>query len=206
MIHLLSMFVGRTRSSIIFTRTVAETDRLTIILRTLGFKAISLHGQLSQSQRLGALNRFKCRHDESSGRNILVATDVASRGLDIPSVSFVFNYDFPMDSATYIHRVGRTARAGQTGQAISLVTQYDEEMFLRVEYALGRKIKVLDVVKEEAMVYCDRVNEAQILAARQLRQARESQQRRRGAKRANGTSRRGNAWQTVRDSMDLDEG
>ena len=75
-------------------------------MRTLGFPAVPLHGQLSQSARLGALGKFK-----SGGRKVLVATDVASRGLDIPHVDVVINYDIPTHSKDYIHRVGRTARA-----------------------------------------------------------------------------------------------
>jgi ATP-dependent RNA helicase DDX47/RRP3 len=90
------------------------------MLRNLGFGAVSIHGRLSQSQRLGDLS--KLRTQAESGRNIMVVTEVAARGLDIPAVSFVFNYDMPLDSITYMHRVGRTARAGQAGQAISLVT------------------------------------------------------------------------------------
>lgn len=106
------------RSAVIFTRTVNETQRLAILLRTLGLGAIPLHGQLSQSNRLGALNKFK-----TGNRNILVATDVAARGLDIPNVDIVVNYDLPGDSKTYVHRVGRTARAGKSGRALNIVTQ-----------------------------------------------------------------------------------
>lgn len=117
LIYNLNEFAGK--SAIVFTRTVNETQRVAILLRTLGFGAIPLHGQLSQSNRLGALNKFR-----AGSREILVATDVAARGLDIPSVDVVFNYDLPPDSKTYIHRVGRTARAGKSGHAISFVTQY----------------------------------------------------------------------------------
>ncbi|CAL1708684.1 unnamed protein product [Somion occarium] len=106
-------------SIIIFTRTVHDCQRLSIILRTLGFSAIPLHGQLSQSQRLGSLSKFK-----SGDRKILVATDVASRGLDLPSVDIVINYDVPSNSKDYIHRVGRTARAGRSGKSITMVTQH----------------------------------------------------------------------------------
>lgn len=109
-------FTGR--SAVIFTRTVNETQRLAILLRTLGLGAIPLHGQLSQSNRLGALNKFK-----AGNRNILVATDVAARGLDISNVDLVVNYDLPGDSKTYVHRVGRTARAGKSGRALNIVTQ-----------------------------------------------------------------------------------
>ncbi|KAL7628482.1 ribosomal RNA processing protein [Parahypoxylon ruwenzoriense] len=149
-----SEFTGR--STIIFTRTVYETQRIAILLRFLGFGAIPLHGQLSQSARLGALNKFK-----SGSRDILVATDVAARGLDIPKVDVVLNYDLPQDSKTYIHRVGRTARAGNAGQALSLVTQYDIEIYQRIEAALGKKLDGYETDKEEVMVFRPRVEAAQ---------------------------------------------
>ena len=116
LVYLLNEFAGK--SCICFTRTVNETQRLAILLRSLGFGAIPLHGQLSQSSRLGALGKFR-----AGSRDILVATDVAARGLDIPAVDIVINFDLPPDSKTYVHRVGRTARAGRSGHAISFVTQ-----------------------------------------------------------------------------------
>ncbi len=115
-VFLINEFAGQ--STIVFSNTVRDTQRLAILLRTLGFSALALHGQLSQTARLGALNKFK-----SGSRDILVATDVAARGLDIPQVDVVINYDLPNDSKTYIHRVGRTARAGKSGKALNLVTQ-----------------------------------------------------------------------------------
>lgn len=121
LVFLVNEFAGQ--STIIFTRTVYETQRISILLRKLGFGAIPLHGQLSQSARLGALNKFR-----SGSRDILVATDVAARGLDIPNVDVVLNFDVPQDSKTYIHRVGRTARAGKSGHALSILTQYDLEV------------------------------------------------------------------------------
>ena len=138
---------------IVFTRTVSETQRLSILLRTLGLSAVPIHGQLSQSSRISALNRFKAGRvqtnsssSSSSGSttDILVATDVAARGLDIPAVSAVINYDLPPDSKTYVHRVGRTARAGRAGIAVSFVTQYDVEIWLRIERALGRRVDQLN--------------------------------------------------------------
>ncbi|KAJ4305434.1 ribosomal RNA processing protein [Kalmusia sp. IMI 367209] len=149
LIHLLNDAIGH--PTIIFTRTVNECQRIAILLRTLGFGAIPLHGQLSQSSRLGALQKFKSR-----SRDILVATDVAARGLDIPSVDLVINLDLPPDSKTYVHRVGRTARAGKSGKAISFVTQYDVEIWLRTETALGTKIEEETVPKDEAMVLFER--------------------------------------------------
>lgn len=162
LVWLLNEFAGK--SAIVFTRTVNETQRIAILLRALGFRAIPLHGQLSQSSRLGALNKFRAGSHE-----ILVATDVAARGLDIPSVDVVLNYDLPPDSKTYIHRVGRTARAGKSGHAISLVTQYDIEIWLRIETALGKKQKDYPLVKDEVMVFKPRVEEAQRHARNEMK-------------------------------------
>lgn len=107
-------------TAMVFTRTCDATRRLALTLRALGFDAVPIHGNLSQPKRLGALNKFK-----SGERSLLVATDVASRGLDIPAVDLVLNYDVPANAKDYVHRVGRTARAGRSGRALTLVTQYD---------------------------------------------------------------------------------
>lgn len=85
--------------------------------------------------RLDSLNKFK-----TGERSILIATDVASRGLDIPSVDVVINFDIPGNSKDYVHRVGRTARAGRSGRAITFVTQYDVELYQRIEALLGKKL------------------------------------------------------------------
>ncbi|PGH06555.1 ATP-dependent rRNA helicase RRP3 [Helicocarpus griseus UAMH5409] len=196
LVHLLNEFAGQ--SAIVFTRTVNETQRLAILLRTLGFGAIPLHGQLSQSARLGALSKFRSR-----SRDILVATDVAARGLDIPSVDVVLNYDLPPDSKTYIHRVGRTARAGKSGHAFSLVTQYDVEVWMRIETALGKKLEEYKVEKEEVMVLSERVGEAQREAITQMKDLHEKRGTRGSTlkgRRPAGGNRRG------RDEMDREEG
>mmetsp|Transcript_3405 Transcript_3405/g.7830 ORF Transcript_3405/g.7830 Transcript_3405/m.7830 type:complete len:493 (-) Transcript_3405:89-1567(-) len=127
----------------VFVDTCLNAQKLSIMLRHLGYASIALHGQMSQAQRLGALGGFKARN-----RRILVATDVASRGLDIPSVDLVINYDIPKNSKDYIHRVGRTARAGRSGRAVSLITQYDIEIFQRIEHFLERKLEELKEIQE----------------------------------------------------------
>lgn len=123
------------KSMIIFTRTVHETSRLAILLRMLGFSAIPIHGKMDQSARVGALGKFK-----GGGRNILVATDLASRGWDIPAVDLIINYDMPLCTPDYIHRVGRTARAGRSGIAVTITTQYDVELIQRIEFKIKRKL------------------------------------------------------------------
>merc|ERR1712232_49489 len=130
----------------VFTDTCLGAQRLAIFLRHLGWKSIALHGQMSQAQRLGALSGFKARE-----KRILVATDVASRGLDIPSVDLVINYDIPKNSKDYIHRVGRTARAGRAGRAVTLVTQYDIELFQRIEHFLEKKLDDFTELKESVV-------------------------------------------------------
>ncbi|WVR07724.1 ATP-dependent rRNA helicase RRP3 [Kwoniella sp. DSM 27419] len=153
-------------SMIIFTRTVNDAQRLSIILRRLGFPAIPLHGQMSQSMRLASLNKFK-----SGGRSILVATDVASRGLDIPLVDLVINYDMPTNSKDYVHRVGRTARAGRSGKSITLVTQYDVEILQRIEAHIGKKMASFDVDKEAVALLFDTVARASREAALEMRES-----------------------------------
>lgn len=194
LIYLVNEFAGK--STIIFTRTVFEAQRVAILLRTLGFGAIPLHGQLSQSARLGALNKFR-----GGMREILVATDVAARGLDIPKVDVVLNYDIPQDSKTYIHRVGRTARAGKSGVALSMVTQYDIELFKRIEAALGKELAEYPSEKEEVMAFQARVEEAQRQARIEMKAITEARNNR-GA-----TGRRGrDGGKRRRDNMDQEEG
>ncbi|TGJ79508.1 hypothetical protein E0Z10_g9247 [Xylaria hypoxylon] len=168
-------------------------------LKQLGFKGIPLHGQLSQSARLGALNKFK-----SNARDILVATDVAARGLDIPSVDLVLNYDLPGDSKTYIHRVGRTARAGKSGQAISLITQYDIEVYKRIEAALGTKLPEFPSERDEVMIFRERTEEAQRHSRNEMKNLMDD----RGNKGSVLSGRRAgqSATKRRRDNMDADEG
>lgn len=198
LIHILSVLLSGL-TVIVFTRTVYETQRLSYLLRALDLSAIPIHGQLSQSARLGALGKFRSKH-----RNILVATDVAARGLDIPSVDVVINYDLPDDSKTYVHRVGRTARAGKSGRAISFVTQYDAEVWLRIEHALGRKLPELEgVVKDEVMVFAERVGQAQTVAKRELRDALEKGNKKGGIGRGH---RNRSGGKRGRGDMDREEG
>ncbi|EMC93092.1 hypothetical protein BAUCODRAFT_77654 [Baudoinia panamericana UAMH 10762] len=208
LIHLLTEFSGQT--CILFTRTVTETQRLAFLLRALNFSAIPLHGQLPQSARLGALNKFR-----SGSRSILVATDVAARGLDIPSVDLVINFDLPPDSKTYVHRVGRTARAGKSGVAVSVVTQYDVEVFQRIEKALGRKLEERAVGREEVMVFAERVGAAQRVAVGEMKGLHEKERergggggggRRKGVGIGSGKGRGGGKSKGREDRMDQEEG
>uniref|UniRef100_A0A667GXU8 RNA helicase n=2 Tax=Felidae TaxID=9681 RepID=A0A667GXU8_LYNCA len=125
-----------------------------------------------KSKRLGSLNKFKAK-----ARSILLATDVASRGLDIPHVDVVVNFDIPTHSKDYIHRVGRTARAGRSGKAITFVTQYDVELFQRIEHLIGKKLPVFPTQDDEVMMLTERVTEAQRFARMELREHGEKKKR-----------------------------
>eukprot|EP01033_Poteriospumella_lacustris_P004112 gene4112-2926_t len=149
---------------IMFVATCNNATRTSQVLRNLGFHSICLHGQLSQPKRLGALNKFR-----AGSQNILVATDVAARGLDIPAVDMVINFDVPMTAKDYVHRVGRTARAGKAGRAITFVTQYDVEAYQHLEAQIGTKLDVYGIEEERALLFLERVNEAQRMATRDLR-------------------------------------
>ncbi|XP_059481128.1 probable ATP-dependent RNA helicase DDX47 [Neocloeon triangulifer] len=143
-------------SVMVFCSTCQGAMRLVLMLRALGIHGVPLHGQMSQNKRLGALNKFKAKTSK-----ILVSTDVASRGLDIPHVDVVINYDIPTHSKDYIHRVGRTARAGRSGKSITFVTQYDVELYQRIEHLIGKKLPLYPTEEEEVMVLNERVCEAQ---------------------------------------------
>ena len=165
--YVLDEFKGQ--SAIIFVATCNNAIRVALLLRNLGFGAVCLHGQLSQPKRLGALNKFK-----SGKRNILVATDVASRGLDIPNVDLVLNFDIPSHGKDYVHRVGRTARAGRSGRSVAFVTQYDVEAYQRLETLIGQRLPEFPAEEDTVLVLLERVSEAQRLASKELREIQDS--------------------------------
>ena len=124
------------KSVIIFCNRTTTANLLERLLRLLDHRVTSLHSRLSQHDRTDNLARFR-----ASAARILVATDVASRGLDIPEVDLVVNYDVPRNPDDYIHRVGRTARAGKKGEAVTLVGQRDVALFLAIEARIGVKME-----------------------------------------------------------------
>eukprot|EP00644_Phytophthora_capsici_P017206 jgi/Phyca11/572488/estExt2_Genewise1.C_PHYCAscaffold_480211 len=135
------------RSMMIFVSTCKMCELVGEIGNELGTKCVTLHSMMSQNRRLAALGKFK-----SGLSHILISTDVASRGLDIPEVDVVLNFDLPRDADDYIHRVGRTARAGRNGQAISLVTQHDIELLQNIEAKVGKKMEDYEAEAPEKKV------------------------------------------------------
>ncbi|NPA61025.1 MAG: DEAD/DEAH box helicase [Epsilonproteobacteria bacterium] len=120
---------------IIFCRMKREVDRLSSYMTSQGFKVASLHGDMEQKQREHTIRAFK-----SGMVDIFIATDVAARGLDVNDVSHVFNYHIPFDSESYVHRIGRTGRAGKKGEAITLVTPDELRTIKKIEKDVGTKL------------------------------------------------------------------
>jgi ATP-dependent RNA helicase DeaD len=131
-------------SALIFVRTRAGTGELANELATRGFPSEALNGDLSQEARERTLNRFRAGQIK-----VLVATDVAARGLDIDGISHVFNYDVPDDSEIYVHRIGRTGRAGKTGIAITLVTPFEKRRLRDIERFARSKLTLATIPTTE---------------------------------------------------------
>lgn len=147
--HLLSLlsrsFKGK--ETIVFAKTKVQAHRLKIVLGLSNIKACELHGDMTQTQRLAALEDFR----SNAETKIMVATDVAARGLDIASVDLVVSYDAPKNVASYLHRVGRTARAGRKGVAITFMEEYDRALVKTLQkrgQKLQSRIVPRDVVDE----------------------------------------------------------
>ena len=114
-------------SLLVFTRTKSRTEAVAKILNSIGHVAVRIHGDRSQRQRSDAIEDFR-----TGKARILVATDIAARGIDIPHIRYVINYDLPLSPEDYIHRIGRTARAGAEGHAIAFVTPEDRSLWGRI--------------------------------------------------------------------------
>ena len=125
-----------TESVLIFTRTKHRARRLERQIKNAGYKATSLHSDRTQGQRQKALDGFK-----NGQYQIMVATDIAARGLDVESISHVINFDMPDTADAYIHRIGRTGRAKRTGDAFTLVTSNDDDMIRKLEKIMKQKLK-----------------------------------------------------------------
>ncbi|MDQ5986570.1 MAG: ATP-dependent RNA helicase RhlE [Syntrophus sp. SKADARSKE-3] len=123
-------------SILIFTRTKHRAKRIGQQLESAGYRATSLQGNLSQNKRQDALNGFR-----DGSYQILVATDIAARGIDVSTISHVINYDIPDTTDAYTHRIGRTGRAAKTGDALTFVSREDESLIRSIEYVMGKKIE-----------------------------------------------------------------
>ena len=146
LVHIVKKFTERNSKgqTIIFAKTCKSAQLLSMTLSNLGFPSEALHSMRTQKERMAALATFR-----SSQVKILVATDVASRGLDIPEVEHVINHNVPSVTKDYIHRVGRTARAGKKGQAVTLVTPSDVNLIKAIEDMIGVQMTEYEGLKDD---------------------------------------------------------
>jgi ATP-dependent RNA helicase DeaD len=128
------------KSSLVFCNMKKRVDKLVMELEARGYPAQGLHGDMTQPQRMRAMDRFRRNRSE-----ILVATDVAARGIDVEDIEAVFNYDLPKDEKYYVHRIGRTARAGKSGQAFSFVVGREIGKLREIEAYAATKIACMPV-------------------------------------------------------------
>ncbi|KAJ3220263.1 hypothetical protein HDU67_003278 [Dinochytrium kinnereticum] len=147
------------KTVILFTGRCRTCERLRLMFQELDVRSTALHSNMSQSDRLGSIAKFKGRIV-----NILLATDVGSRGLDIPSVDVVLNYDLPADAADYVHRVGRTARAGRGGRSISLVTENDVSILKNIETTIKKRVDEIEVEEDPVLDLLNEVGLAKRVA------------------------------------------
>ncbi|KAK0191036.1 DEAD-domain-containing protein [Armillaria mellea] len=145
--------------TIIFCNRPRTAAYLTLVLKTLSIRSTALHSRLTQRERLSSLSLFR-----SSVVPVLVSTDVGSRGLDIEDVALVINWDMPMEPEEYTHRVGRTARAGKGGVAISFVTERDEDRVLRIEGRINMQLTEMNVPEARVLEKLNAVSTAKRLA------------------------------------------
>lgn len=134
------------KSAMIFANTKADVDRITTALQEAHYTADSLHGDLKQSQRSYVMSRFRNKQLE-----LLIATDVAARGLDVSDVELIINYDLPHEDEVYVHRIGRTGRAGKKGRAISFVTPRKRKMIEVLEKFTKAEIPFMEIPNEDSI-------------------------------------------------------
>jgi ATP-dependent RNA helicase DDX49/DBP8 len=152
------------RSAIIFVGSCQRCQEVSEILLEMGVDCAALHSLMNQTMRFASLNKFKSR-----ATRILVATDVASRGLDIPEVDLVVNFDLPKITSDYVHRIGRTARAGRAGRSLSFITQYDVELVHAIEeFTHVKMIASTEVVEKDVIPLLNPVSKAMRLAQMKL--------------------------------------
>ena len=178
---------NKARSVILFCSTCERTAHFSQLLSQLHISNLPLHSLMSQPQRYASLAQFKSRHVP-----ILVSTDVASRGLDIPTVDLVLNIELPLKPIDYIHRVGRTARAGRRGRAISFIAETDVQILHSIESLTKIKLKECSDVneKEHVIPLLNTVSKASRMAKMKLLDmgfdelAQKVKERKRGEKKA----------------------
>ena len=190
------------KNAIIFCNRKRDVALLHKSLQKHGFSAGALHGDMDQRARMLSLDAFK-----TGQVDLIVCSDVAARGLDIPDVSHVFNFDLPTHAEDYVHRIGRTGRAGRKGTALSIVTPGDERYLAEIEKVIARKVDWLDGVSLDKLPEDDGVYATRPVRERGGRDAGERGGARRGARRPEASAdeaprsrRRGGGGRTEREA------
>lgn len=127
--------------AVVFCKTKENVDKVTENLKKKGYSVDKIHGGMLQKDRMATMDKFK-----KGFFRILVATDIAARGIDVEGLTHVINYDLPVEKEAYVHRIGRTGRAGSNGKAISLVNQYEQRLLLQIEEYIGFAIKEMEPI------------------------------------------------------------
>ena len=124
-------------TAVIFCKTKENVDKVFEDFKRKGYSVDKIHGGMMQKDRMATMDKFK-----KGDFRILIATDVAARGIDVEGITHVINYDLPVEKEAYVHRIGRTGRAGAKGKAISLVNQYEDRLLDEIQEYIGFKIPV----------------------------------------------------------------
>ena len=129
---------------VVFVRTKVRAERVSLAMEKLNIKCETIHGDKEQTDRLQVMKRFK-----SGEFKILIATDVSARGIDIPNVDFVVNYDLPEKPENYVHRVGRTGRADKKGIAVSFCSNDERPLLEEIEEYIGKPVEVMEIKNQD---------------------------------------------------------
>ncbi|MBI34277.1 MAG: RNA helicase [Flavobacteriales bacterium] len=143
-----------TKKIMVFVRTQVRVERVAKAMERVGINALIIHGGKDQKERNQALKKFK-----EGEVNLLIATDVSARGVDVPGIELVVNYDLPDIAENYVHRIGRTGRGNQKGEALSFVSKGEMDLLLTIEQFLGKKIPQIEISKKEYQTILDLTNE-----------------------------------------------
>ena len=130
------------KSAVVFCNKKKDIEKVNLSLKKNNYQTVCLHGDMDQSSRISSLDQFK-----KGTAQILIASDVAARGIDVDNISHVFNFDVPNNPEDYVHRIGRTGRAGKKGKAFTIYEEYDEKNILMIEKVISQKIKTIEFEK-----------------------------------------------------------
>ena len=146
-----------TSKILVFVRTKVRAERVHLAMERVGIKTVTMHGGKEQEDRLTVMNEFR-----DGTVNILIATDISARGIDIANVEYVVNYDLPDVSENYVHRVGRTGRGVSKGFAVSFCSKEEEPILREIEEFVGKPVKVIEMDKEEykeTLIFTEEIKE-----------------------------------------------